>query len=75
MIGKERYAQVPDQVIRYVLGRFGRPARPVDPDVMDEILAQPRADEIRADTPFVRIVEEGLELELGGAPADGGFRP
>ena len=34
----ERYANVPDQVIRYVLGRFGRPTAPIDPDVIDRIL-------------------------------------
>jgi oxaloacetate decarboxylase alpha subunit len=51
VIGKERYAQAPDQVIRYVLGRFGRPARPVDAQVMDKILSRPRAEEIRAEPP------------------------
>ena len=51
VMGKERYAQAPDQVIRYVLGRFGRPARPVDPNVMDKILSRPRADEIRNEPP------------------------
>ncbi len=29
----------------------------------------------RADTPFVGVVEESLELELAGAPAAGGFSP
>lgn len=51
VIGKERYATVPDQVIRYVLGRFGRPARPVDPNVMDRILSRPRATELRDEPP------------------------
>jgi len=57
VIGKERYAQVPDQVIRYVLGRFGRPARPVDPDVMDKILSRPRAEEIRREPPPLSLKE------------------
>ena len=51
VIGKDRYATVPDQVIRYVLGRFGRPARPVDPNVMDRILSYPRAQELRDEPP------------------------
>jgi oxaloacetate decarboxylase alpha subunit len=46
VIGKHRYDNVPDQVIRYVVGRFGRPTRPVDPDVHDRILARPRAREL-----------------------------
>ena len=51
VMGKARYESVPDQVIRYVLGRFGRPARPVDPEVQDRILSRPRAAEIRAEPP------------------------
>ena len=46
VIGKERYAHVPDQVIRYVLGRFGRPTAPVDPDVLDSILSRRAREEI-----------------------------
>ena len=57
VMGKERYATVPDQVIRYVLGRFGRPARPVDPNVMDRILSRPRAEEIRAEPPPPSLAE------------------
>ena len=51
VIGKARYDNVPDQVIRYVLGRFGRPARPVDANVLDRILSRPRAEEIRNEPP------------------------
>jgi oxaloacetate decarboxylase alpha subunit len=57
VIGKERYATVPDQVIRYVLGRFGRPARPVDPNVMDRILARPRARELQDEPPPPSLAE------------------
>ena len=57
VMGKERYATVPDQVIRYVLGRFGRPARPVDANVIDRILARPRADEIRREPPPPSLAE------------------
>ena len=51
VIGAERYANVSDQVIRYVLGRFGRPTAPVDPDVADRILSRPRARELMAEPP------------------------
>ena len=51
VVGTERYGTVPDQVIRYVLGRFGRPAGPVDPDVQDRILSRPRAAELAAEPP------------------------
>lgn len=46
VVGAGRYASVPDQVIRYVLGRFGTPTHPVDPDVADRILSLPRAREL-----------------------------
>jgi oxaloacetate decarboxylase alpha subunit len=51
VIGTERYANVSDQAIRYVLGRFGRPTAPVDPDVADRILSRPRARELMAEPP------------------------
>jgi len=51
VIGTERYANVSDQVIRYVLGRFGRPTAPVAPDVADRILSRPRAAELAAEPP------------------------
>jgi oxaloacetate decarboxylase (Na+ extruding) subunit alpha len=51
VIGNERYDNVSDQVIRYVLGRFGRPTGPVDANVRDRIMARPRATEIAAEPP------------------------
>jgi oxaloacetate decarboxylase alpha subunit len=48
-IGEERYATVPDQVIRYAQGTFGRPTAPIQPDVLDRILDRPRARELAAE--------------------------
>lgn len=47
VVGRERYAEIPDQVIRYALGRFGRPTRDIDPEILDRILSGPRAAAIR----------------------------
>ncbi|NEK59292.1 biotin carboxyl carrier protein [Geodermatophilus sabuli] len=47
----ERYGTVPDQVIRYVLGSFGRPTGEIAPDVQDRILDRPRARELQAEPP------------------------
>jgi oxaloacetate decarboxylase alpha subunit len=42
----ERYKEVPDQVIQYALGIWGKEALEVmDPDVRDKILSRPRAKE------------------------------
>jgi oxaloacetate decarboxylase alpha subunit len=57
VIGAERYATVPDQVIRYVLGRFGRPTAPVDQDIEDRILDRPRARELAAEPPPPSLAE------------------
>ncbi|MFI5094702.1 MAG: biotin carboxyl carrier protein [Candidatus Acidiferrales bacterium] len=51
IIGDERYGNVSDQVIRYVLGKFGRSTVPVDANVKDRILSRPRAKELAAELP------------------------
>ena len=51
IVGKERYGNVPDQVIRYVIGSFGRPTGALDPNVKDKILSLPRAKELIAEPP------------------------
>ena len=55
VVSGKRYAQVSDQVIRYVMGRFGRPTRPVNPDVEAAILDRPRAREIEAEPPVLTL--------------------
>ena len=44
---KERYVAVPDEVIRYALGKFGRPNIPIAAEVMDRIDSLPRTRELR----------------------------
>jgi oxaloacetate decarboxylase (Na+ extruding) subunit alpha len=51
VLGTERYGNVPDQTILYVLGKFGRPTAPVDPDVRDRIMSRPRARELQRQPP------------------------
>jgi oxaloacetate decarboxylase alpha subunit len=51
VIGRERWDTVSDQVIRYALGRFGRPTAPIDPEVAERILSRPRARELAAEPP------------------------
>jgi oxaloacetate decarboxylase (Na+ extruding) subunit alpha len=45
--GKERYATIPDEIIRYALGKFGRPNIPIAPEVMNRIESMPRTRELR----------------------------
>jgi oxaloacetate decarboxylase alpha subunit len=46
VLAPERYANVPDEVIRYVLGLFGTPPAPMDANVRDRIEQLPRAREL-----------------------------
>ncbi|MFM1885007.1 MAG: 2-oxoglutarate carboxylase large subunit [Pseudomonadota bacterium] len=55
--GKERYATVPDEIIRYALGRFGRPNVPIAPDVLDRIESLPRTRELRAEPDMAPLAE------------------
>lgn len=71
VIGAERYGQVPDQVIRYVMGRFGRPTRPVDKEVEAKILDRPRAKEIAAEPPVMAL--DGLRRKFGHQLSDEEF--
>jgi len=55
--GKERYVVVPDEVIRYVLGRFGRPNVAIAPEVMDRIQSLPRTRELREEPGMPPLAE------------------
>jgi oxaloacetate decarboxylase alpha subunit len=40
----KRWSQLPDEVIRYVLGQYGPAPAPIDPDVRAKVMASPRAE-------------------------------
>ncbi len=57
VIAGERYANVPDEVMRYLLGRFGSPPERVDETVRDRVLARPRARELAAEPPMPDLAD------------------
>jgi oxaloacetate decarboxylase alpha subunit len=69
--GKERYGVVPDEVIRYALGRFGRPNVPIAPEVMDRIEALPRTRELRQEPGMPPLAE--LRKKIGAELSDEEF--
>jgi oxaloacetate decarboxylase (Na+ extruding) subunit alpha len=71
VIGTKRYAQVSDQVIRYILGKFGRPTSPVDRAVEAAILDRPRAKDIAAEEDFPTLGD--LRKRFGGRMDDEEF--
>jgi len=66
--GKERYAVIPDEVIRFALGRFGKPNVPIAPQVMDRIASLPRTRELKAEPPMPPLAE--LRRRLGAKLTD-----
>jgi oxaloacetate decarboxylase (Na+ extruding) subunit alpha len=60
---KERYKVIPDEAIRYAIGRFGRPNVPIDAKVMERIESLPRTRELRAEAGMASIPE--LRQRLG----------
>ena len=69
--GKERYAMIPDEVIRYALGRFGRPNVPIEPNLMDRIHANPRTRELAAEPGMAPLDE--LRRRIGKDLSDEDF--
>jgi len=68
---KERYSVIPDEVIRYALGRFGRPNVPIDDRVMERIESLPRTRELRAEEGMPPLPE--LRRRIGGSLSDEDF--
>jgi pyruvate/oxaloacetate carboxyltransferase len=71
VISGERYKQIPDEVIKYVLGYYGEPVVPVDQNVVDRVMSLPRAKEFTNWKPegYFKSVEE-LRQEIGPELSD-----
>ena len=54
----KRYSTVPDEVIQYAAGFYGQTVAPIDPEVLDRIMAAPRAAEVFARPPEQPTVDE-----------------
>ncbi|KAB2919013.1 MAG: pyruvate carboxylase subunit B [Hyphomicrobiaceae bacterium] len=79
----ERYRTVPDEVKKYALGYYGKLLAPVDPDVLDRIVANgspqialkpeplpPAADRLRKQYPHVGDDERILRFMFAGQQVD-----
>jgi len=58
----ERYQVIPDEAIRYAIGRFGRPNVPMDAQLMNRIESLPRTKELRAEPAMVSVDEFRRQL-------------
>jgi oxaloacetate decarboxylase alpha subunit len=71
VMNRERYKVIPDEAIRYALGRFGKPNVPVDQSVMDRIHSMPRTCELLAEPPMAPLEE--LRRRIGPQLSDEEF--
>ncbi|MFN3552275.1 MAG: biotin carboxyl carrier protein, partial [Novosphingobium meiothermophilum] len=71
VIGERRYGQVSDQVIRYCMGKFGKPTSPVDPQVLATIMDRPRARELEKEPTFPALSD--LRRQFGSDMPDEEF--
>jgi pyruvate/oxaloacetate carboxyltransferase len=69
VVSGERYKQITDEAIKYVLGYYGEPVVPIDPNLMDRVMSLPRTKQFKNWTPerYDKTVEElrqGMGPEL-----------
>ena len=69
--GKERYGVIPDEIIRYALGKFGRPNVPIEAEVLDRIMANPRTKELQAEPGMAELSD--LRKRIGANLSDEEF--
>jgi oxaloacetate decarboxylase alpha subunit len=70
----ERYKQVPDGVLQYVAGWFGKPNTPIDPNVLDKITSLPRSKEfIGKELAQPTVAEIRQQMGIGPEVSDGEF--
>ncbi|MEO0249819.1 MAG: pyruvate carboxylase subunit B [candidate division WOR-3 bacterium] len=71
VISGERYKQVPDEAIKYVLGYYGKPIVDIDENVRDRIMSLPRTKQFLNWTPegYFKTVEE-IRREMGSELSD-----
>ncbi len=65
VISGERYANVPDEVMRYMLGRFGSPPGEVDEAIRERVLSRPRARELAAEAGMPDLDELRARFDPG----------
>lgn len=71
VIAGERYKTIPDEVTRYVLGRFGKPTMPMNPEVEDRVRSSKRARELEEE-PHMASIDE-LRRRFGTKLSDEEF--
>ncbi len=71
ILSGERYKQITDEVIKYVLGYYGEPVIPIDQNVMERVMSSPRSKQFLHWKPegYLKTVEE-LRQDIGPELSD-----
>jgi pyruvate carboxylase len=71
IVSGERYKQITDEAIKYILGYYGEPAAPVDQNIVDRVMSLPRTKAFLNWEPegYLKSVEE-LRQEVGPELSD-----
>jgi len=71
LVSGERYKQITDEAIKYVLGYYGEPVVPIDQNIMDRVMSLPRTKEFLNWKPkeYDKSVDE-LRREIGPELSD-----
>ena len=71
VVDGEQYKTIPDEVMRYILGRFGAPTMPLDANLQDRVSSSPRAREL-GEEPMMASLDE-LRAKIGKNHSDEEF--
>ena len=65
----KRYGTVPDEVVQYAAGFYGETVAPIDPEILDRIMASPRAPQVAGNPPADPSLED-LKKQYGTSDED-----
>jgi oxaloacetate decarboxylase alpha subunit len=65
VVNGKRYEAIPDEVVRYVIGRFGKPAMEVNANLEDRIRSSPRAKELETEAGMPPLSELRRRFDAG----------
>ena len=71
VVSGERYKQIPDEVVKYVLGYYGEPVVPIDQNIVDRVMNSPGAKQFVNWKPngYDKSIEE-FRREIGPGLSD-----
>lgn len=70
VIEGERYKTMPSDLYQYACGYYGKPAAPIDPDVLDRIFEEKKAEPVDQEEFFSEPLVSKIRAEIGAYRSD-----